>query len=199
MTVTSFRMVDGRVRNLGAHFERLRLTPDRVRSVRAELRAFGPEPCFPQVTDTAEVLFRPDRPFTEVIRVDPTPHLDERTQPTIKGPDLAWLAARHQESQARGFDEGVLIDKQGLIVEGLFSALIVWRDGPVLSAHPDALPSTTAQQLSRLLPITQDVITVADLSRPMWLLNAFSGVRTTSADYPVTEINRRLWALADKV
>ncbi|QMV85862.1 hypothetical protein HW450_03775 [Corynebacterium hindlerae] len=199
MTVTSFRMVGGRVRGLELHWRRLGLSPQVQREVRKQLRGFGPDPCFPLVRSTGEVEYRPDRPIKDLISVDPVPHLDQRSNPTCKGPDLDWLAGTISTSQSRGYDEGLLVDGDGFLVEGIFSALIVFTpSGPVVPAHPRQLGSTTLQQVTEFfggLPTRQ----LRPEGHPMWLLNAFSGVRTTSAEYPVDEINAWLWARADLV
>lgn len=191
-------MVDGRVRNLTAHYERLDITDPTA--INAQLRSAGPGAFFPLIDASGTVTLRPDRPFSPLITVDPRPHLDARTNPTVKGPDLAWLAERQAASQRRGFDEGILMDSSGVLVEGVFSALIVWRDGePVASAHPRALNSTTLAAVRQLMDIDLDLLTPEDLCQPLWLLNAFSGVRTTDESYPVEKINARLWELAEPV
>lgn len=173
---------------------RLGLSSPQERYVREQLRG-APDACFPMVTDRGEVTIRPDRPIKELISVDPTGHLDMRRYPTVKGPDLPWLGTRLEMSRKRGFDEGLLVDSLGVPIEGIFSALVVWREEPIVSAHPRALESTTAA----LLGFRRDILTPEDLCRPLWLLNAFSGVRTTHPDYPVAEVNRLLWEQADEV
>lgn len=199
MKVTSFRMMDGRVRNLQGHWERLGLSPSLQHSVRAQLREFGPEPCFPQVSANGEVTFRPDRPISELVSVDPVPHLDRRYNPTVKGPDLPLLSELMQASKQRGYQEGLLVDSGGFLVEGIFSALIVFTpDGPVVPEHSRQLASTTLAQVTEFfgrLPRKK----LRPEGHPMWLLNAFSGVRTTSVDHPVTEVNRWLWERAEPV
>lgn len=199
MRVTSFRMVDGRVRNLQGHWERLGLSSSLQDRVRAQLREFGPEPCFPQVSAIGEVQYRPDRPHSELVSVDPVPHLDCRSAPTVKGPDLPLLGELMRVSQRRGFVEGLLVDADGFLVEGIFSALIVFTpEGPVVPEHTRQLPSTTLAQVTEFFgglsrrPLTPE-------GHPMWLLNAFSGVRTTSADYPVSDVNHWLWDRAETV
>lgn len=199
MTVTSFRMVDGRVRNLQGHWKRLGLSPSLQLQVRAQLHTFGPEPCFPHISAEGEVQYRPDRAFAELVKVDPLPHLDTRTKPTIKGPDLPQLAELMQISRQRSYGEGLLVDADGFLIEGIFSALIVFApDGPVVPEHPRQLASTTLAQATDFfggLPRKR----LRPEGHPMWLLNALSGVRTTSANYPVDEVNRWLWARAERV
>lgn len=199
MRVTSFRMVDSQVRNLQGHWERLGLSPSLQHSVRARLREFGPEPCFPQVSASGEVQYRPDRPFSELVSVDPVPHLDCRSTPTIKGPDMPLLAKHMRVSQGRGYAEGLLVDSEGFLVEGIFSALIVFTpDGPVVPEHPSQLPSTTLAQVTEFFGGLSRQPLKAE-GHPMWLLNAFSGVRTTSTDFPVAEVNQWLWDQAETV
>lgn len=91
------------------------------------------------------------------------------------------------------------MDADGFLIEGIFSALIVFTpDGPVVPEHPRQLASTTLAQVTEFfgeLPRKR----LRPEGHPMWLLNAFSGVRTTSANYPVDEINRWLWRHAERV
>lgn len=199
--LTSFRLIDSHVRNLTAHFDRLGLSPAQREVVRAQLREAPPGASNPLVFADGTVQHRPDRPFSAEISVDPIPHEDLRIAPTTKGPDLPWLATRLARSTARGFDEG-LLSYDGLIVEGIFSAPIRFSGRTCFwSNHPRALPSTT-------LPSVLDFLRQAGYEvrdepgfrefGPLWLINAFSGVRAAGGPDP-REVNAWLWAQAERV
>ena len=200
---TSFRMVDGRVRCWDAHINRLGplLPVGAERYIRSELRAAGPGAFNPMVTagpDGVEVLIRPDRGFSDLVTVDAIGHRDLRRAPTVKGPDLGWLAGRLAESRGRGAGEGLLLDDSGRVVEAVYSAVLVLGSGrATLVRHPRSLESTTAAGVSGYLRcagwtvIDRAAVTPGELmDSPVWLLNAFSGVRAVSRwiteDGPVT-------------
>lgn len=188
--------------NFPGHITRLGLTPDLEVHVRRQLRAAPPGASNLLVRADGSVLHRPDRPFSDLITVDPRPHVDLRAEPTIKGPDLEWLATRLGISRERGYDEGFL-QYNGRIVEAIFSALIMFdRDCAVCSTHPRALPSTT-------LPLVKDWLVGAGYqveevpgfasiptNSRLWLVNAFSGVRSANGPDPEAA-NRWLWERAD--
>ncbi|MDU0478117.1 hypothetical protein QVA66_02560 [Staphylococcus chromogenes] len=201
MNCTSFRLIDGRVRNLTAHFQRLGLNADQERAARAALRAAPPGASNPLVWADGSVRHRPDRSFAPRITVDPIAHLDLRQYPTVKGPDLAWLSERLGISRQRGYDEGLLWH-HGRIVEGIFSALITF-DGTTASysTHPRALSSTTLRPvLDYLAAEGFDLQPVAGFVHvgPLWLLNAFSGVRSAGGPDPAP-VNQWLWEQAEEV
>lgn len=201
MRVTSFKMIDGRVRNLAGHFRRLGMDEAVQLQVRDQLRAAGPGTWFPLVHADGSVMLRPARDHRDLITVDPEPHMDLRRQPLVKGPDLPWLGERLRDSQHRGFDDGVLIDEADNLVEGIYSSLLVFTPAPTLSCHPRALESTTAQLAREFFgpSLREAVLTKAELVHPLWLLNAFSGARTTAASHPTWEFNEWCWARADEV
>ncbi|MBI8999900.1 aminotransferase class IV [Corynebacterium sp. CCM 9185] len=190
---TSFRMVDGRVRCWGAHMDRLiPFLPDGAESrIRSELRAAGPGAFNPLVSvrsNGVEVLIRPDRELSDRVTVDAVGHRDLRRSPTVKGPDIGWLADRLAESRGRGAGEGLLLDDSCHVVEAVYSAvLVLGRGRATLIRHPRSLESTTAAGISEYLRSAGWTVTDrADITprelmdSPIWLLNAFSGVRAVS-------------------
>jgi branched-subunit amino acid aminotransferase/4-amino-4-deoxychorismate lyase len=72
------------------------------------------------------VLRRADRP-------------DSRTDPTVKGPDLAMLIRIRQAAATHGADEALLVSGSGMVLEGALSAVLWWR-GDDLCAPPPSLP-----------------------------------------------------------
>ncbi|MDO4686578.1 MAG: hypothetical protein Q4A92_08500 [Corynebacterium sp.] len=223
MRATSFRLVDGRVRNLTGHLQRLRLDEKQLNRVRTALRAAGPGAFHPIVRATGssvEISIRPDKAIKPRIVLDAHPHKDQRLTPTLKGPDLGWLATRMDISRRRGCDEGLLVHN-GKLVEAIYSAPIVFLDNKVLwSAHPRALPSTTSAQI---LPFLESLgyflqpvngFAMHQLhDGEIWLVNAFAGIRTVSnwMEYgalepapsgmapDMDEVNAWLWEQAEEV
>ena len=193
MIATSFRLLDGRVRNLTGHFDRLGLTPTQREEVRLWLRQQpGPasNPIIWADAQAWQAQLRPDRLIKPLIVADAHAHLDERRVPQIKGPDLMWLSTRMNVTKGRGADEGLLKDAQGRIIEGIFSTLLALRGTEVaVSTHPRALASVTAAQVvpylkSRGMRVVErpDGFGAQELHEAeVWSLNAFSGVRVVEA------------------
>ncbi|MEZ2122509.1 MULTISPECIES: aminotransferase class IV [unclassified Corynebacterium] len=159
--------------------------------IRSTLRTAGSGAFNPLVSvgvGGPSVLIRPDREFHELITVDAIGHRDLRTQPTIKGPDLDWLADCLMQSRDRGADEGLLHDDAGFVIEAVYSTILVLGPGrATLIRHPRSLRSTTADGVCTLLrgsgwPVTEETrIRPRELMRSqVWLLNAFSGVRAVT-------------------
>ncbi|WP_327031023.1 aminotransferase class IV [Micromonospora sp. NBC_01740] len=61
---------------------------------------------------------------------------DSRTEPSVKGPDLAALEALRDEAGRAGAGEALLLSPQGEVREGALSGLMWWR-GDGLCAPPD--------------------------------------------------------------
>ena len=77
---------------------------------------------------------------------------DRRTDPAVKGPDLAMLTGLRLSAAARGADEVVLLSGAGTVLEGALSALLWWR-GDVLCMPPldlPVLPSVTRRLLTEI-------------------------------------------------
>ena len=203
--MTSFRMVDGRVRGLDLHLERLRIysslesvpwTTEVERAILGRLRSFGRAPCNPKISLEGTqwvVTHRPDRVVEDsaIVRVHPV--LDERYNPTVKGPDIYMLGVLMHRAHEKGATEGILGCPEAprdRIVECFYSTPLAFdADGVVhVSTHPRALASVTA---GLVLPLVERwgfrVIRHELGLRPphlmrshVWLLNSFSGVRSVS-------------------
>lgn len=234
---TSFRMLNGRVRNLDGHLRRLGLDMKSEEMLLSELRrqfaefaARGEEAANPIVYvsgDQWRINMRSDRPFDSIIMVDVVGHLDERHRPLIKGPDLPWLSTRMEVSRSRGADEGILVDRAGNIIEGIYSHIVAFSDEhAIVSGHSRTMPSVTAEQvMNELRDQSLDVVmrshgfTLDELmDAEVWFLNAFSGIRRVSGwigeyskRYTAVDrgfcrcvpdfqyLNRRLWEMSDVV
>ena len=110
---------------------------------------------------------------------------DPRTQPTVKGPDLAAMLRIRTAVQAQGADEAVILTDDGYVVEGAYSALLWWR-GEILCGPPaafDRIDSVTARSvltLARALGIDthEEAVTPAELDgTELWALSALHGIR----------------------
>jgi branched-subunit amino acid aminotransferase/4-amino-4-deoxychorismate lyase len=62
---------------------------------------------------------------------------DPRTDPRVKGPDLAALVGIRTRAQQRGADEAILLSPDGYVVDGTTTAILWWR-GDILCAPPEA-------------------------------------------------------------
>lgn len=124
---------------------------------------------------------------TEVV-VATAPH-DPRTTPHVKGPDLDALLALRTEVQPLGAGEAIILDAQGRLIDGAYSALLWWRDG-ILTAPPVArtrIPSVTATLILGAAQRDGVPTAVADASPAelegceLWVLSALHGVRRATA------------------
>lgn len=111
---------------------------------------------------------------------------DPRSEPRVKGPDLAVLGELKARAAAvYGADEVVLVDDDGAVLEAAYSAVLWWEDDTLCFPPADRpiLPSVTAQLIRRLaavrgVEVAERARTAADLThRPTWLANALHGIR----------------------
>ncbi|MFF9090833.1 aminotransferase class IV [Streptomyces sp. NPDC014991] len=111
---------------------------------------------------------------------------DQRRHPSVKGPDLDWLAQVRSAAQRRGADEALLLSADGRLVEGSTTSVLWWR-GDTLYA-PDAdrldlLPSVTRTAVLRIAAAHRTRVAYA-CPRPedlagleTWAVNALHGIR----------------------
>lgn len=114
---------------------------------------------------------------------------DRRSEPAVKGPDLAWLAGLRRGAAAGGADEVLLVSGSGTVLEGALSAVLWWR-GEVLCAPPlslPVLPSVTRRLLLEIASATGTEIRfeacrVQDLDgTEIWTVSALHGIRPVTA------------------
>ena len=231
---STFMMRDGHVANLDAHLDRLREVathiPHAVDRVREKLREAGPGVFRPQIQvgqTTFTVDLRPSVMPSDEALVDAEGIRDQRRHPTRKGPDFGWQVRQLHTLRRSGADAGVLIDDRGMVVSGVFSALLFLREGAAhVSAHPRTAESITLNAALELLTEAgvsvvehAEGFTMAQLrGNETWLLDSVEGVRKVtgwleygSALPPRTgnrprmgapthrEINERMWELAGTV
>ncbi len=98
---------------------------------------------FPRVElhSDGRLLFRlrtaPERQRAAVLATWTGPDL--RTQPTVKGPDLAAMLGIRTAVQSQGATEAVILSEDGYVVEGAYSGLLWWR-GDILCGPPADVP-----------------------------------------------------------
>lgn len=194
----SFLVVNGKVRGLDLHRRRF-TTSCRALGVEAgeyfddqvgRFPAFGRWfPRFELADGELGVQLRPAPTQGDRIRV--SVRRDPRTQPRVKGPDLEVLGELRAEAAAADrSDEVLLVDQDGIALEGAYSALVWWEDGTfcVPPATLPILPSVTAELLRRLATdrgaaIAERTRTPAELADAdeVWLVNALHGIRPVHA------------------
>ena len=110
---------------------------------------------------------------------------DPRTQPTVKGPDLAALGSLVADARSRGADEAVLLSPEGHVVEGAWSSIVWWRGDALCLPADDLprLPGVTVRSLTTLAAVL-GVDVLHDHTRPdeldgfeVWSLGALHGIR----------------------
>jgi branched-subunit amino acid aminotransferase/4-amino-4-deoxychorismate lyase len=110
---------------------------------------------------------------------------DPRTQPLIKGPDLAVMMRIRTSVQAAGAGEAVLLSPDGYIVEGAYTALLWWR-GAILCAPPADLQRVDSVTVRSVLALAaalgietyEEAVTPPEIAdTELWALNALHGIR----------------------
>ncbi|WP_020390087.1 aminotransferase class IV [Kribbella catacumbae] len=194
----SFLVANGKVRGLDLHRRRFTTSCAALGVEAGEYfddqvgrwPAFGR--WFPRFELSDGVLGVQLRPApTQGDRIRVSVRRDPRTQPRVKGPDLEVLGElRAEAAAAERSDEVLLVDQDGIALEGAYSALVWWEDGTfcVPPATLPILPSVTAELLRRLATdrgteIAERTRTADDLADAdeVWLVNALHGIRPVHA------------------
>jgi branched-subunit amino acid aminotransferase/4-amino-4-deoxychorismate lyase len=147
---------------------------------------------FPRVELTApggtrrlSLRLRPAPPastsVTAITHVGPDP----RSQPAVKGPDLAAMAAVRALAQRRGAQEAVITTADGFVVEGATTGLLWWRGTTLCAPSPefervDSITAKSAIMLATALgtPVRYEAARPKDLDGlEMWAVNALHGIR----------------------
>ncbi len=234
MYTSTFLMRDGRVANLDAHLDRLREeashNPDAVEQVRTRLREAGPGVYRPLIQvghTTIDVELYPSMQVSDEAVVDAQGITDQRRRPTRKGPDFGWQVRQLNMLRRSGSDSGLLIDDQGMVIQGIFSAVLFLSEGTAnVSAHPRAAESITLGATLSLLTEAgvsvvehPDGFTMSQLrANETWLLSSTEGIRKVTGwleygsvlpprdPHPPRmgapthrELNERMWELAQEV
>jgi branched-subunit amino acid aminotransferase/4-amino-4-deoxychorismate lyase len=135
---------------------------------------------------------------------------DPRRVPGVKGPDLERMQAVRTAVQPLGAQEGVILDDDGYVVEGAYSALLWWR-GDLLCGPPATFPRVDSVTTRTVLTIAaalgvetlEEAVTPAELDgTELWALSALHGIRIVTAwvDGPaMAELPGRLQQWRDRL
>lgn len=136
---------------------------------------------------------RPAPPIRPVTRLLYAPIPDPRHSPRIKGPDLTRLSEARELAVAQGFDDLLLCDNDGTILETCTGNFMWWDGGAAIfpKRQTRLLPGVTAEQVRLRLnetgtPLRFTDVSVSDLEgRAVWFLNSLHGIS------PVTTLSDR--------
>lgn len=188
----SWRVIDGAARAIGLHRDRFLATAgqDAEAFWDAALAAIPREgDWFPRVErhSTGRLVFRlRTTPETSKSAVLATWSGDDpRTSPDIKGPDLEALLRVRTSVQSVGATEAVILNDDGYIVDGAYSALLWWR-GDILCGPPrefarvDSVTSRATLTLATALGLDthEEAVTPSEIDgTELWVLSALHGIR----------------------
>jgi branched-subunit amino acid aminotransferase/4-amino-4-deoxychorismate lyase len=114
---------------------------------------------------------------------------DPRVSPSIKGPDLSLGQQLRRRANINGGDEAVLLNSDGVILEGALSSLVWWRDDVLCAPGPDLpwLPSVT-RELVWSIADQMGSKTRFESVKPqslngleIWLLSSLHGIRVVTS------------------
>jgi len=195
----SWLVDDGKVVALNQHFERFARSAAIQGLVRpvdsfthAVAAAFPRDGSFfPRIdlTERGELEFwlRPAPELFDTI-VLATAAEDVRSEPTIKGPDIAALDGLRETARTFGADDAVILDASGRIVDGATTCLLWWRESQIFMPPAEALRVNSVtinvvRDLARSLDVAvmEDWATPAELAgTTVWALNSLHGIREVS-------------------
>lgn len=140
---------------------------------------------------------RPAPELTETVALWSFDKPDPRTNPYVKGPDLALGLQLRRMANLHGADEAVLLNAEGYICDGALSSVMWWRAGVLYGPDDQTpwLPSVTRAQAFELavqagFEIAQEKAKPKDLEGcEVWNLSALQGIRgvTSWGDIPLAE------------
>ncbi len=137
---------------------------------------------------------------TESVRLWTLADRDPRTNPAVKGPDLAICQQLRRAANLHGADETVLLTEDGFIADGALSS-IVWWENETLFGPDDTtpwLPSITRELVFELASqagyqTNQRRARPAELAGcEVWSLSALQGIRAVEAWEGVAVVPARL-------
>jgi branched-subunit amino acid aminotransferase/4-amino-4-deoxychorismate lyase len=206
----SWLTVDGSTVALERHFARFTASADAQGLVRpvdnflAACRAAIPMTgaWFPRLELTVrgelQLAVRPAPARTSDVVLWSAPD-DPRTEPAIKGPDLAALEELRATARIAGASEAVITSPEGFVVDGATTCLVWWRDGSLVvpAASLTRVNSVTVSVLRDIaaalsITVTEELATVADLAGlEVWAVNALHGIRPALSwvDGPSLSVN----------
>jgi branched-subunit amino acid aminotransferase/4-amino-4-deoxychorismate lyase len=199
----SFLLEDGRVRNLGMHFERFsrwveNISPDSepaleeffytvVQALPLEGRWFPRIELHTDQDESRQLHLRlrpaPDELGKAILWT--YPDSDPRINPLVKGPDLSLGLQLRRRANMLGADEAVLLSDSGHIAEGALSAIVWWQDDVLCAPSDDTtwLDSVTRREVFSIaeqmgLQTRVEKAKPADLvETEVWLLSSLQAIR----------------------
>jgi branched-subunit amino acid aminotransferase/4-amino-4-deoxychorismate lyase len=178
--VNSYRRVPDPLSSAAAFFDdaTAALPPTGDWFPRVELRTSG------HAGTQFTLLVRPTPPIFDEVDVATAPY-DPRTHPLVKGPNLDALMGLRAAVAPSGAGEAIILDANGVIVEGAYSGLLWWRGEKLVQAASvlPRIPSVTVDLL--IAAARANGVTVVDEhARPadlagceLWVLSALHGLR----------------------
>lgn len=125
--------------------------------------------------------------------------VDPRSNPSIKGPDLAICQQLRRAANLHGADEAVIVDSHGFISDGALSSIVWWRDGRLIGPDESTpwLPSVTRDLVFELAnqggyEVREERAKPEDLAGcEVWSLSALQGIRgvTSWGDIPLAPLS----------
>jgi branched-subunit amino acid aminotransferase/4-amino-4-deoxychorismate lyase len=194
----SFLVAEGKVRGIDLHRDRFTTSCTTLGVAAGEFwdESLSRLPLtgrwFPrfELTDELALQIRPAPPTGGRIRVGVHDGPDPRTNPRVKGPDLAALGAlKARAASAYGADEVLLTSPDGVVLEAAYSG-VLWWEGDVLCVPPGdrpILPSVTVKLLrqiaaSRGVEVAERARTAVELAGlEVWLVSALHGIHPVGA------------------
>jgi len=199
----SFLLEDGRVRNLGMHFDRFsrwvaKISPTSesaleeffgtvVQALPLEGRWFPRIELHTDQDESRQLHLRlreaPDQLGNAILWT--YPDVDPRVNPLVKGPDLSLGLQLRRRANMLGADEAVLLSDSGHIAEGALSAIVWWRDDVLCAPGADTtwLDSVTRREVFAIaeqmgLQTRIEKAKPADLvETEVWMLSSLQAIR----------------------
>ena len=199
----SFLLEDGRVRNLGMHFDRFsrwvaKISPTSesaleqffnmvVLALPLEGRWFPRIELHTDQDESRQLHLRlreaPDELGNAILWT--YPDADPRVNPLVKGPDLSLGLQLRRRANMLGADEAVLLSDSGHIAEGALSAIVWWRDDVLCApgAETTWLDSVTRREVFAIaeqmgLQTRIEKAKPADLvETEVWMLSCLQAIR----------------------
>lgn len=194
MVTVEFALRDRRVAEFPELIQALRdngsFGPEREAALVARLHSAGPGDhriVLRTTPGTFTVDTRPIPPAaTDQVILDAAGTSDQRTRPTIPGPDRGWQSRQLARARGEGAGESVLLAEDGAVISAIAAPLLLLSDAAVhISAHPRATPSTVLDavvahltELGLTVVEHPDGFTQSQLrSGEVWVLDPVAGVQ----------------------
>jgi 4-amino-4-deoxychorismate lyase len=118
------------------------------------------------------------------LRLRPCPDLHESRLCGHKTMNHAPFILARRRARALGFDDALLLDRDGLVLETAAAALVVAREGGLVApASPLRLPSIALAAAREILDIAEEPLRLEDLAsaRHVFVCNSLMGMRPVAS------------------